>query len=196
MVKFCLVQVECKKAQPKEVMLPVNIAKGKTTTRGLGELVMVGPGSGLLPALRYSPYSVPSTNTATMVALSQPMSFTSPAPTSVPISVSGAGSAMAPPSGMSHQLQLFGQFDAAAAAQQANQASQMASINQLLASQLGLAAGKAGSLSYPSHMQAAPAGPGQTPGFGQLGLGYNVSDLLNLQGLQGLHGALQVPVGL
>ena len=174
-------------------MLPVNIAKGKTTTRGLGELVMVGPGSGLLPALRYSPYSVPSTNTATMVALSQPMSFTSPAPTSVPIS--GAGSAMAPPSGM--PLQLFGQFDAAAAAQQqANQASQMASINQLLASQLGLAAGKTGSLSYPSHMQAAPAGPGQTQGFGQLGLGYNVSDLLNLQGLQGLHGALQVPVGL
>ena len=177
-------------------MLPANLAKGRTAARGLGELVMVGGpgGSGLLQTLRYSPYSVPpSTNTATMVALSQPMSFTSPAPTSVPIS--GAGSAMAPPSGM--PLQLFGQFDAAAAAQQqANQASQMASINQLLASQLGLAAGKTGSLSYPSHMQAAPAGPGQTQGFGQLGLGYNVSDLLNLQGLQGLHGALQVPVGL
>ena len=163
-------------------MLPVNLAKGKTAARGLGELVMVAPGSGMLQTLRYSPYSVPSTNTA-MVALSQPMSFSSPAPQPL---VSCPGSSGLPhPGGGIPQLQLFG-LDAA------NPANQI-SINQLLAGQLSLAGCKPGSLSYPSpqHMQA----PGQT-GFGQFGLGYNVSDLLNLQGLQGLHGALQVPVGL
>ena len=70
--KNYLFQVECKKAQPKEVMLPANLAKTRAAgPRGLGELVMVSPhGSGMLQTLRYSPYSVPSTNTA-MVALSQ-----------------------------------------------------------------------------------------------------------------------------
>ena len=106
-------------------MLPANLAKGRTAARGLGELVMVGPGSGLLPALRYSPYSVPSTNTATMVALSQPMSFTSPAPP-----ISAGSSAMAPPSGLPG-FQLYG----------LDSTNQMASINQLLANQLGLKTG-------------------------------------------------------
>ena len=58
-------QVECKKAQPKEVMLPVNLAKGKSVSRPLGELLMMSPGLGALQtippptSLRYSPYSVP-----------------------------------------------------------------------------------------------------------------------------------------
>jgi RNA recognition motif-containing protein len=67
--------VECKKAQPKEVMLPANLAKSRAAgARGLGELLMVSPhtGSGMLQTLRYSPYSVPvSTNTAMVAALAQ-----------------------------------------------------------------------------------------------------------------------------
>ena len=109
-------------------MLPANLAKGRTAARGLGELVMVGGpgGSGLLQTLRYSPYSVPpSTNTATMVALSQPMSFTSPAPP-----ISAGSSALATPSGLPG-FQLYG----------LDSANQMASINQLLANQLGLKTG-------------------------------------------------------
>ena len=48
--------MECKKAQPKEVMLPVNIAKGKCVSRSLGELLMMSPQS----QLRYSPYTLPA----------------------------------------------------------------------------------------------------------------------------------------
>lgn len=55
-------------------MLPANLAKSRAAgARGLGELVMVSPGSGMLPTLRYSPYSVPSTNTAMLALSQQPM---------------------------------------------------------------------------------------------------------------------------
>jgi hypothetical protein len=66
-------QVECKKAQPKEVMLPANIAKTRTVGRGTyGELVVLsGAPSGSLGAvgpptatLRYTPYPLPATITA------------------------------------------------------------------------------------------------------------------------------------
>merc|ERR1719431_1831747 len=67
--------VECKKAQPKEVMLPVNIAKAKSQSHTLGELLMVAAPNlqtttGIQPntalaSLRYSPYTVPSSSNVT-----------------------------------------------------------------------------------------------------------------------------------
>lgn len=66
-------QVECKKAQPKEVMLPANLAKTRTAGRGTyGELVVLsgGPSSSLgasvgqPSAVRYAPYPLPATITA------------------------------------------------------------------------------------------------------------------------------------
>lgn len=66
-------QVECKKAQPKEVMLPANLAKTRTAGRGTyGELVVLsgGPSSSLgasvgqPSAVRYAPYPLPATISA------------------------------------------------------------------------------------------------------------------------------------
>ena len=65
--------MECKKAQPKEVMLPANLAKGRAAAaaRGLGEFaLMVSSGGTMagqcpppsvlsLPSMRYSPYTLP-----------------------------------------------------------------------------------------------------------------------------------------
>lgn len=59
-----LFQVECKKAQPKEVMLPANLAKTRAAGRGAyGELLMLNPGpvtaGTVTSALRYAPYPIP-----------------------------------------------------------------------------------------------------------------------------------------
>lgn len=59
-----LLQVECKKAQPKEVMLPANLAKTRAAGRGAyGELLMLNPGhvaaGSATSALRYAPYPIP-----------------------------------------------------------------------------------------------------------------------------------------
>lgn len=64
-----ILQVECKKAQPKEVMLPANLAKTRTAGRGTyGELVVLsGSPAGSLGAVgtptttvRYAPYPIPA----------------------------------------------------------------------------------------------------------------------------------------
>lgn len=67
---FVLLKVECKKAQPKEVMLPANLAKTRAAGRGTyGELVVLSGGgpSGSIGAvgqptatLRYAPYPLPA----------------------------------------------------------------------------------------------------------------------------------------
>lgn len=46
-------QVECKKAQPKEVMLPANLAKTRAAGRGAYGESLAGP------SLRYAPYPPP-----------------------------------------------------------------------------------------------------------------------------------------
>jgi len=52
--------VECKKAQPKEVMLPATVARGRGTGRGAyGELVMLSSSVPGLATYRYAPYSLP-----------------------------------------------------------------------------------------------------------------------------------------
>lgn len=56
--------MECKKAQPKEVMLPANLAKTRAAGRGAyGELLMLNPGpvptGTVTSALRYAPYPIP-----------------------------------------------------------------------------------------------------------------------------------------
>lgn len=58
--------MECKKAQPKEVMLPANLAKTRAAGRGAyGELLMLNPGNAVAgttvttSAIRYAPYPIP-----------------------------------------------------------------------------------------------------------------------------------------
>lgn len=57
-------QVECKKAQPKEVMLPTNLAKTRASGRtAYGELVVLSGGPSTVGApssLRYAPYPLPA----------------------------------------------------------------------------------------------------------------------------------------
>jgi RNA-binding protein Musashi len=175
MAHCSVLQVECKKAQPKEVMLPANLAKGRAATRGLGELLMVSPGAGVLQTFRYSPYTIPATN---------------PPPSS---------SSSSPTSALYTQSLLQPQLHHLLGLDHAQHHQNQLALTHLLGGQLGLASCKPSQLTFPS--QLGTAGLTQFPngqtslGQFQSGLGYNLSDLLSLQGLHGLQG-FQVPVGL
>jgi hypothetical protein len=154
-------------------MLPANLAKGRAATRGLGELLMVSPGAGMLQTFRYSPYTIPATNSP---------SSSSSSPTS----------ALYTQSLLQPQLHLLGLDHAQ------HQQNQLA-LTHLLGGQLGLASCKPSTLTFPSPVGTAgltqfPTSQTSLAQF-QAGLGYNLNDLLSLQGLHGLQG-FQVPVGL
>ena len=151
-------------------MLPANLAKGRAATRGLGELLMVSPAA--LQSFRYSPYTVPATNNnSPSSASSSPTLYTQ--------------------SLLQPQLHLLGLDPAQHHQHHQNQLA----LTHLLGGQLGLASCKPSTLTFPSPMSTsghhlAQFQAGQT-GLAQFphGLGYNLSDLLSLHGLQ-------VPVGL
>ena len=119
-------------------MLPANLAKSRAAgaARGLGELLMVSPGTGMLQTLRYSPYSVPqSSNTTAMVALTQhqpALALTnqqSPAVSQLAAMQSAATSPVAAAQGLAQlpQLQLIG----------LDSNGQISNLSQLLSGQLG-----------------------------------------------------------
>lgn len=82
--------MECKKAQPKEVMLPANLAKTRAAGRGAyGELLMLNPGNAVAgttvatSAIRYAPYPIPITASlpvATTTGHAIPLIAVAPAP--------------------------------------------------------------------------------------------------------------------
>merc|ERR1740124_929764 len=186
--------VECKKAQPKEVMLPVNIAKGKSVSRSLGELLMMAPGSGVLQtippltSLRYSPYSVPHNMSISQNSLSNP-----PPLSTQTLCAPSMVSAMPGPMG-STALQTIN--CPTAALQQNFQATQLQqAMLQANLQQLQLCGVEMGGV-FPGGNQAvlnqllAASQMGMKPrtlqanSNGQSNLGYNVNDLINIQNLQ------------
>lgn len=197
--------VECKKAQPKEVMLPVNIAKGKSSSRALGELLMLQqPGllnncSSMLGAmqplgltspssLRYSPYTVPQTSPPTKQL---PPQYALSMIPSIPVSMATSSPMI---QSFQHQQQLQ--------AGQLQQAMLQANLQQLQLLGVDMSSFCQGQNSSLQHLLAnqfscKPRGLAMQHG-GQQIQGYNMNDLLNLQNLQGIDpsATLQVPIGL
>ncbi|KAH0561814.1 hypothetical protein KQX54_019677 [Cotesia glomerata] len=149
--------VECKKAQPKEVMLPANLAKTRAAGRGAyGELVMVATPP---TTYRYAPYPLPS---AAAVHAHAAAAQATPHHLLAPI----VASAATPGTAASYQ------YAAAAAAAAANPtAATVYDVKRALA---------AAAAAYRPHPAAAAAAAAASRAAT---LTYSMSDLLGVQGL-------------
>jgi len=157
--------VECKKAQPKEVMLPVNIAKGKCLTRTLGDLLIMSPNTPAPAAIRYSPYPLPVTAASCLTAAT---------PTQLPqLGHHGGNNIVMNPSA-SLSLPMV---------QTIQTPLEMSGMSQL--SGPSPAAALPGMLSFlPSAKHSRNSVNTVTPQQNITNLGYNVNDLINIQNLQ------------
>ncbi|XP_047356508.1 RNA-binding protein Musashi homolog Rbp6 isoform X6 [Vespa velutina] len=159
--------VECKKAQPKEVMLPANLAKTRAAGRGAyGELVMVATPTPT--TYRYAPYPLPTGTAAATAGTPHHHLLT-------PIVATAAPSAPA-----TYQYAAGAATPAAAAA--ASTAAAVYDVKRALAA----AAAAAAAASYRPHPVAAAAASRAAT------LTYSMSDLLGVQGLD--MGAVYHPI--
>ena len=189
-------------------MLPANLAKGRAAAaaRGLGEFLMVtsgvngghassivgGPGpNGPMPAMRYSPYTLPTT-TMELSPGSGSGSSTTPTPTPVTIQQHNTLATLSTANGNLQannfhqallqanlqQLQMIGlDFGSSGNAPVGS----AANMNQLFGSAVSC---KPRSLAFPTVTT-------------QNSFGYNMADLMNISGYPGMDSSsYQVPVGL
>lgn len=156
-------KVECKKAQPKEVMLPANLAKTRAAGRGAyGELVMVATPTPT--TYRYAPYPLPTTAAAAAAHAAAAATAGPPHHLLAPIVATAAPSAAA-----TYQY-APGAAIAPTATAAANTAAAVYDVKRAIAA----AAAAAAAASYRPHPVAATS---------RAALTYSMSDLLGVQGL-------------
>lgn len=220
------VQVECKKAQPKEVMLPANLAKTRAAGRGAyGELLMLNQAlpsaaaaSSLAAAYRFSPYTIPSSVSASLQQAANSSTSAAMLQAAMP---SGHPNAAAVNQLAASSAALFARPTASAALygvdmmQAAAAAAAAAAVSQGCASSGGMAGGLGGGFASQAALFGA-AGASSNAGKRALAaaaaalaasgvnrsaapaLTYNMSELMGLQGLDvsSMYHAIPAAVGL